>query len=273
MKTSVIEHIAKDPIVVLRQSYLEICDGSIPAAIILSILEYWTNVKINAKIQVDIENTTRAKEGLEPIECNEWIYKTIAEFQSDSLGLLKSHDVKKGIKLLIQKGYVAKRTNPQYKWDKTLQYSLNVEAVNNALREVTYDQSIGYIYPIEKSQVTNREVTGNRTIPEITTEITQRNNIAQNQKTASEQNAKHNNKKVVFDDKTNEFIVPSELWDAWYEAYQLIDPQTEVDKAAAWVLSNPTRKKKDWARFLNNWLTKAQDKAERAKAYRDGVKW
>ena len=211
------------------------------------------------------------REGLDVIEYNEWIYKTIADFQSDSLGLLKLHDIKQGIKILIEKGYISKRSNPQYKWDKTLQYNLNVDIVNNAIQKVTGNQSRSHICPIDEQQVTHREVTGNRTIPEITTEITQRDNNCSNAKNAFKQNAKQK-KFAIFNEETNEWNVHTDLWDAWYDAFPLLDVQAEADKAAAWVLSNPTRKKKDWARFLNNWFTKAHDKAERAKAYRESIK-
>ena len=45
------------------------------------------------------------------------------------------------------------------------------------------------------------------------------------------------------------------------ELYQAIDVHEEIRKAKAWLISNPKNGKKDWKRFLNGWLSRAQDKA------------
>lgn len=47
------------------------------------------------------------------------------------------------------------------------------------------------------------------------------------------------------------------------EAYPGIDLDQETAKAKAWMLSNPKNKKKNLARFLNNWLSKAQDQVSK----------
>ena len=77
---------------------------------------------------------------------------------------------------------------------------------------------------------------------------------------------------ITYSDEKHGFIIPSEFWDIWVEAYQLVDVVQEVDRAAAWVMSNPTQKKKNWARFLNNWLTKTQNASEIKKAFKDSNK-
>ena len=80
-KTSCIQHRSKTPLIVLHQDYIDICNGSIPAALILKNLEYWTDIKIANDEQVNIENTIRAKEGLPPIIHDYWIYKTQKDYQ------------------------------------------------------------------------------------------------------------------------------------------------------------------------------------------------
>lgn len=47
----------------------------------------------------------------------------------------------------------------------------------------------------------------------------------------------------------------------WYAAFPAVDVETEVKKAAVWLKANPRNKKSNYARFITNWLTKAQDKA------------
>ena len=167
-------------------------------------------------------------------------------------------------------------------YDRTLWYAFenenemlqknNCPISNETMEDAQMGQSIIPNGTMENPKWDNGKSQMGRPIPDINTDInTDNNKLCSNAKNAFKQNAKQKNV-VVFNEETNEFDVPSDLWDVWYEAYQLIDPQTEVDKAAAWVLSNPTRKKKDWARFLNNWLTKAHDKAERIKAYKEAIR-
>lgn len=47
-------------------------------------------------------------------------------------------------------------------------------------------------------------------------------------------------------------------------AYPGIDILAEVRKAHAWEVANPSRRKKDRVRFLNNWFSRAQDKPRQA---------
>lgn len=47
----------------------------------------------------------------------------------------------------------------------------------------------------------------------------------------------------------------------WQAAYPAISIQSEMAKAAAWLVANPKNKKSNYARFLNSWFSRAQDKA------------
>ena len=46
----------------------------------------------------------------------------------------------------------------------------------------------------------------------------------------------------------------------WEEAYPAVDIKQELLKIKAWLVSNPEKKKKNYKRFINNWLVKVQDK-------------
>ncbi len=72
--------------------------------------------------------------------------------------------------------------------------------------------------------------------------------------------------KIIFNEQTNDWEYDQSLLDAYKKAYPLIDVPLELAKARAWVMSNPTKKKKNWAQFINNWLSKAQLWAERREA-------
>src|SRR3990172_3492780 len=105
-KISCIQHRAKTPLVILHQDYLDICQGCIPAAIILKDLEYWTDIKIANDEQVGIENRVRQKENLPPIEHDYWIYKSYDELCEDSLGLLKGYQIREGLKMLLELTFI-----------------------------------------------------------------------------------------------------------------------------------------------------------------------
>jgi hypothetical protein len=70
--------------------------------------------------------------------------------------------------------------------------------------------------------------------------------------------------KIVFDG--SKFINLNGYVLKWQESYPAINVMTEVRKAEAWLMSNPKNKKSNYARFLNNWLSKAQDNAGRVNA-------
>ncbi len=46
------------------------------------------------------------------------------------------------------------------------------------------------------------------------------------------------------------------------EAYPNVDLDIEIRKAKAWLISNPGNAKKDFMKFLNNWLARAMDKSK-----------
>lgn len=63
-----------------------------------------------------------------------------------------------------------------------------------------------------------------------------------------------------------QYVVPQEIITAAREAYPLVNVEREIKRAAAWLVSNPTKRKKDAPRFLNNWFKGAQSDAEKNRA-------
>lgn len=45
----------------------------------------------------------------------------------------------------------------------------------------------------------------------------------------------------------------------WKETYPACNIEAELKKAGSWLISNPTKKKSQYTRFINNWLNKCQD--------------
>lgn len=50
----------------------------------------------------------------------------------------------------------------------------------------------------------------------------------------------------------------------WVDAYPGIDVEAEIRKAASWCRDNPpkARLKRQWARFLGNWFSRAHDRQQ-----------
>jgi hypothetical protein len=57
------------------------------------------------------------------------------------------------------------------------------------------------------------------------------------------------------------FVVPPDLVARWKAAYPAVDVEAELRAAYEWQAANPARRKSNWARFLVNWLKRAQDRA------------
>lgn len=65
---------------------------------------------------------------------------------------------------------------------------------------------------------------------------------------------------VSFDGE--DFQVDSSLIAKWAEKYSSTNLENEIAKAAEWAAANPRKAKKDWRRFLVNWLSNAEGKAK-----------
>lgn len=61
--------------------------------------------------------------------------------------------------------------------------------------------------------------------------------------------------RATFNWETQDWEGVDSLIPAWADAYPGLDIQSELRKAKAWVLANPAKSKKDWPRFLNNWMS------------------
>jgi hypothetical protein len=67
--------------------------------------------------------------------------------------------------------------------------------------------------------------------------------------------------KIVFDGSSFQNINGQLM--VWKDAYPAIDVEAEIRRAAAWLVSNPKNRKKQLERFINGWLSRAQERAPR----------
>ena len=69
--------------------------------------------------------------------------------------------------------------------------------------------------------------------------------------------------RISFDFRTGTFRgIAEEDLDAWRRAYPAVDVQGELQRMATWLMANPHRRKKHYKRFIVNWLSSEQKRAE-----------
>ncbi len=114
--------------------------GDYRKAIILNQFLYWTErVKDFDKFIIE-EKLRYEKDGEESSLGlqNGWIYKTSEDLSEETmLGLSKSN-IRLHIKSLIESGWIDERVNPNFKWDKTMQYRVNILKLQKDLYKLGY---------------------------------------------------------------------------------------------------------------------------------------
>ena len=67
-----------------------------------------------------------------------WIYKKMSEFKREILSDLSEQSLRRKINELVKEGYLSQRKNPNYKWDRTIQYRVNVVKLEKDLNQLGY---------------------------------------------------------------------------------------------------------------------------------------
>jgi hypothetical protein len=64
---------------------------------------------------------------------------------------------------------------------------------------------------------------------------------------------------VTWDERAG-FTVSQDLLALWASAYPAVDVALELTQAHAWAVANPEKRKKNWRRFLTNWMAREQER-------------
>lgn len=120
----------------LRADYLAICDGHIAAAALLSLFEYWHNVRLAQSEKSAEQNAIAQKHGEEGTQDTSLFqFHTAEQLHSNLLGIAGKHAISDGLKLLEEAGFISihKNPNPRYAFDSTKHFLLHVHSVQVAL--------------------------------------------------------------------------------------------------------------------------------------------
>lgn len=177
--------------VVLREDLLAIT-GDYRKAIILNQFIYWSERVSDADKFIEQENEIAKKNNeTERDLFYGWIYKTSAELADEIMLGISSSQVGRYVKELCDYGFLSKRNNPKYKWDRTLQYRVNLVNIAIALREKGYPLSdykidisalespnlcIPHPCNMDNEPIQYQNCVSDETIPYITVNNTNKNN-------------------------------------------------------------------------------------------------
>jgi len=176
MQTSCVSHKSNDPIIIIRQSYIDLCDGNRNAAILMSYFEYWHNVKKSMAAKNQSLNDVAVKHGDEPVhDTSLYQWHTRQEIYDSCFHMVAINKIKEACLLLEEKGYISlhKNPNPKYSFDRTIFYLFHPERVNSDLNKTcdSYKQNV-QMAQTEHADGPNETCSSNT---EITTENTTEN--------------------------------------------------------------------------------------------------
>ena len=114
--------------------------GDYRPALILNQFIYWIERMYDTDKYIREEKERASKHEIEinVDESKGWIYKTAEEINEELIVGMSKATIGKYVKQLVDSGYLAKRNNPKYKWDKTLQYRVDLYKVQKDLAKLGY---------------------------------------------------------------------------------------------------------------------------------------
>ena len=137
MKSSCMTHPEYEPLVIIRKSPVEFCEGNQCAAAVLSFLEYWHNRKLSSDSHNKKSNDISEKHS-DPKSLSKAVYQyhTLTEISDGIMNLYGTKKISASIKLLESLGVISthKNPNPKYRHDRTTYFILYPEVYNNWIK-------------------------------------------------------------------------------------------------------------------------------------------
>ena len=125
--------------VVIKEELVELT-GDFRPALILNQFIYWIEKMYDTDKYILEEKERALKHDMEVSidESKGWIYKTAEELNEELMIGMSVPTIRKYIKQLVEKGYLIQSRNPKYKWDKTMQYRVDLYKVQLDLGKLGY---------------------------------------------------------------------------------------------------------------------------------------
>ncbi|MER2059608.1 MAG: DnaD domain protein [Niallia sp.] len=144
--------IAKTKRVVIKEELVKLT-GDYKLAIVLNQMIYWSE-----RIADFEEFIKEEKMGACPGQQNQngWIYKTASELAEECMMTNSEATMRRYLNKLVEQGWLDVRHNPNFRWDKTLQYRLHLKKVQMDLFQLGYMLE-GYRLPINWDDLQNAQ--------------------------------------------------------------------------------------------------------------------
>ncbi|MBL8027471.1 MAG: hypothetical protein JNL74_13710, partial [Fibrobacteres bacterium] len=110
--------------------------GNHTHAVILNQLLYWTQKTKDFSLMLGEEkNRARATGDFPQKDSTQygWIYKTANDLVEETMLHIDRTTLRRYLKLLVKQKWLFERSNPQNKWNKTIQYRVNVQKIQEDL--------------------------------------------------------------------------------------------------------------------------------------------
>lgn len=138
MKTSCITPPPNDPLVIVRESFVKICNGDVCAAALLNHLIYWHNVKLDQRNQAIAANEIaerHGERGNHVTSLTQW--HTEADLKKAMLGAWGKDKIRNGLQILQENGFIDIFRNPnsRFAFDKTRHFIVIPDAIQSALNQ------------------------------------------------------------------------------------------------------------------------------------------
>lgn len=134
--TSSVSRITNDQYIVIRASYVKVCNGNTVAAALISFFESWHNYKIK-------QIREWKKDGESGKKPSTWQHHTGQDLIRGIMGIGKRHSIDQAKEQLLQMGIITTGRNPdpRFSFDATIHYQFHPETVQQLLAFVEISKS------------------------------------------------------------------------------------------------------------------------------------
>lgn len=247
----------REKIAVLREGLLALT-GNVNAAIILNQFIYWAECKAESDAMYAREIEAYEKEygdvNFKP--SFGWIYKSSVELAEETMLGLSPASMRKFIKQLVDSGFLQERRNPKFKWDRTMQYNVNLKFIQQEL------QKLGFVldgYKFDTKQVTDEKNAADNTdmedekskIPFLKNK--NQNSESKNQNTKNSKAIPEITTKITKEDKEREYRERTQK----NETYSLSQNYIDFFKPNQLTQEQMTKQEEYFAKFWNAYPRKS----------------
>lgn len=247
----------REKIAVLREGLLALT-GNVNAAIILNQFIYWAECKAesDAMYAKEIEAYEREYGDVNFKPTFGWIYRSSVELAEETMLGLSPASMRKFIKQLVDSGFLQERRNPKFKWDRTMQYNVNLKFIQQEL------QKLGFVlngYKFDTKQVTDEKNAADNTdmedekskIPFLKNK--NQNSESKNQNTKNSKAIPEITTKITKEDKEREYRERTQK----NETYSLSQNYIDFFKPNQLTQEQMTKQEEYFAKFWNAYPRKS----------------